>query len=277
MSIPIFFPIPRTRKGIQILMIILAVIFIGISTLTFINWSAEEKALKENGQPDFNTLDQSELKDDMIVTGAVNLAIDWYAEEYETNMCVRTSDESEVLYYLVPIYDANADGTINIRYFITFKAKPGDFDTMAQACNLMWSDDPISTMLTLENAKVDSLPDEFAQYLNEYVSDKSFYEHGSFIDWCVQYNILGTTERSVIESKISPYMIYRTGGPQSTLTTGIVFAGLAVICLLVYIVLKFRKGPITGVIDPPAKDDFSKVRAMETPTTESEYSDGYYR
>ncbi len=265
MSIPIFFAIPKTRKGLKITMIIFAVICIGLSVFAFISWSNEKQDIAESGQPDFNTLAQNELTDDMYVTGAIDLAIDYYAEDYETNSSgKRASDDSEALYYLVPVYESSADGTVNIRYFITYKAEPKDFDTMDAILTQTRSNDPMTAMLTLDYAQVDDLPESYQQYLSEYINSKDFYENGSFVDWCVEYNILGTTNRTEIASRIVPYMIRKTAGPDSPLTAGIVLAGLAVVFIIIFLVLHLVKGPIQGVIDEPKPDDFSKLREMET-------------
>jgi hypothetical protein len=123
-----------------------------------------------------------------------------------------------------------------------------------------WSDDPMTAMLTLEYAKVNSLSDELAQYMDEFANDKSFYENGSFIDWCIEYNILGTTNRAEIASRLAPYVIYRTSGPENTFIIACIFAGLAVMCLAIFLVLKLVRRPIKGVVDPAAPDDFSEVR-----------------
>jgi hypothetical protein len=266
--IPIVYPIPKTRKGLKIMMIIMIAISVGISIFVFISWAAEKKALEVNGQPDFNTLKQGELADGMTVTGTINLAVDWYAEEYETGYFgTRTSDDSEALYYLVPVYQSNADGTVAIQYFVTFKAKPKDFDTMDAVVNQTWSNDPMTALLTLDYADVDDLSGELAQYMNEYVNDKNFYENGSFIDWCVEYNILGTTNRTEIASKLAPYVISRTTGPENTFGIACLFAGIALVCLAIFLVLQLVKRPIKGVIDTtPMYEDFSKVRQMDDPS-----------
>ena len=177
---------------------------------------------------------------------------------------IRTSDDSEALYYLVPVYDSNADGTVSIRYFVTYEAKPKDFDTMEAIVTQTWSDVPLTAMLPLEYAEVDALPDELAQYMDEFATDKSFYENGSFIDYCVEFNLLGTTNRAEIASRLVPYVISRATGPENTFIVACIFAGLGVLCLVIFLVLLFVKRPIKGVIEEqPLAEDFSKLREME--------------
>jgi len=265
MAIPIFYAIPKTRKGMKITMLICAALLIGFSVISFISWSIQKQEIAESGQPDFNTLAQSELADNMYVTGTIDLAIDYYAEDYATDSSGnRTSDDSEALYCLVPVYESSADGTVNIRYFVTYKAEPKDFDTVEAIIAQTWSDDPMTAMIPLEYAQVYDLPEDYQQYLDEYINRKDFYENGSFTDWCVEYNILGTTNRAQIASKVAPYMIQKVDGPGTALTNALIFLGIALGCVIIFLVLHFVKGPIQGVIDEqPLTEDFSKLRDME--------------
>jgi len=273
MVVPVVYP--NTRHGLKILMIILAAVCLAISVFVFLSWYTEKKTLEENGQPDFNTLEQSDLTDGMYVSGNIELAMDCYAEEYDTTYGIRTSEESDALYYLVPVYDTNSDGTITIRYFVTYEAKPKDFDTMDQTVAQMWSNDPLTAKLTLGLSQVRDMPGDLQQYMDDWINDKAFYQNGSFVDWCIEYNIFGTTNREEIASKVTPYVIYRTSGPENSFIIACIFAGLAVLCFILFLVLKHVKRPIKGVVDTPLTEDFSRVREMDTPPAEGENHDGF--
>jgi hypothetical protein len=211
----------------------------------------------------------------MIVTGAVDLAIECYAEEYETGYFkIRTSDKSNALYYLIPVYDTNADGTIRIRYFITYEAKPEDFNTMDSIVAQTWDSSLASTPLEIENAEIADLPDDLVQYLTDWANDPGFYQNGSFIDWCAEYNVLGTTNREEIASRLTPYMIRRTSTAGTDITTAWIFLGFAVLSFGIMLIMIFVKAPIKGVVENPAKEDFSKLRSFEVPPAEKEHHEG---
>lgn len=61
--------------------------------------SVEE--IQQNGAPDFNTLSIEQIEERPYVSGNVEVVLECFAESYTTNYGVRTSDESEELYYLV--------------------------------------------------------------------------------------------------------------------------------------------------------------------------------
>lgn len=272
MSIPIFFPIPRTRKGIKILMAVLGTLCLAGALIVFILWSADQKTLRETGQADFNTLAQSELRDGMFVTGSIDIAIDWYAEKYETGYFKeRASDNSEALYYLIPIY--NADGFIS--YFITYEAKPMDFEAMEKIVAQTWSDNPLTEKITIENGEIRKLSNELQQYMRERIGDETFYENGSFIDWCAEYNVLGTSDLHEIESRFTPYIICSTPTAGTDITVAWFLLCMGILCFIFMLVMIFFKGPIKGVIDTPPREDFSKVRAMEPQSEETENQNGY--
>jgi hypothetical protein len=72
--------------------------------------------------------------------------------------------------------------------------------------------------------------------------------------------VFGTDDRTVIASKITPYMISSTNTAGTDPAIAWLFLGLAVVCLIILMVLIFNKAPIKGVVDPPEKDDFNKVK-----------------
>lgn len=253
MSIPIFFPIPRTRKGIKILMAVLGSLCIAGALIVFLLWSSDQKTLRETGQPDFNTLSQSDLRGDMFVTGSIDIAVDYFAEEYETGYFnERTSENSEALYYLIPIL--GTDG--NTSYFITYEAKPKDFDAMELIVAQTWSDDPVTEKITVGNGEIRELSSDLQQYMKEWANDEAFYENGSFIDWCAEYNVLGTSDHDVIASRLVPYVICSTYTAGTDITIAWFFLCIGILCFVVMLIMIFVKVPIKGVTETPPTEDF---------------------
>jgi hypothetical protein len=152
------FSLFKTRKNLILLLSLLTVSFIIITIFSYFSWSADQQTLKEKGQPDFNTLSQSELKDGLIVKGTIDMALDVYAEEYETTVGIRTSDDSEKLYYLVPVYDEDENGYITFKYLITYEAEPKEFDTMDEIIENTWGDQLGLKTFTVDNARIVGLP-----------------------------------------------------------------------------------------------------------------------
>ncbi len=261
MFIPIAFPMPRTRKGYIILTGILAVCLIVLALIALISWAANQRTLTEKGQPSFNTLPMNRLEDGMIVQGSINMAFDVYAENYETNFGVRTSDDSANLYYVVPIYDIGADGSVKINYFITFEANPKDYEAMEKIIEQTWSEVPAVTELRIENGSIIDLSDQNKQYFEDWSENPNFYEGGSFIDWCAEYNVFGTSDRGIIKSKLAPYMIYETDAVGTSFTLAAVFLAIAAVMLAAHFMLIFYKKPIKG-IDPPVDKGFRQLSEM---------------
>lgn len=240
----------RSRNGLIIRVAIVLVIFVVLTITTYNFWSSDQQALKENGQLNFNTLPLDKLKDGLIVKGSIDMALDKYAEEYETNLGFRTSGNSELIYYVVPVYDKAEDGSSVINYLITYKAVPADFEAMDAIVAKTWNGSRVSAGLTVENARISKLPGKIQQYFTEWAHDTQFYENGSFIDWCAENNIFGTDDRAVIESKMVPYMINKTA------TTGMdplyiwICLGVSVLMLIILLVLIFYKKPVKGAAVP---------------------------
>lgn len=252
--------IPRTRKGLIILLSVLFIICAGAAVFTYFSWSADQQALKTGGQPDFNTLSETDLKDGLIVTGKIDMALEAYAEEYDTTVGIRTSDDSETLYYVVPIYDEAADGSVSINYLITYKADPKDFDTLDAIVDYTWNDVAEPAPLAVENAEISTLPSDIKGYYTEWANDPTFYENGSFIDWCAEMDIFGTSDKAVIESKMVPFMIDRTSTAGTDPTIVWLFTGFSGLCLIILVVLLLRKKPISGIIDNTGDPDIMRPK-----------------
>jgi hypothetical protein len=217
---------PKTRNGVIIALSVLIVIFIGASAIIYFPWQSEQNTVKEKGRPDLYELSMEQLEDGLLVKGKVDLLFDAYAETYETVNESRTTEQSKELFYILPIYDSGGNGQINIRYFMTLKATSIDYDTLNRIVEQTWSDNKELTVFSIEHGEISKIRADIIQYLTEWEEDPGFYDGGSFIDWCVQYNILGTADENVIKSRIVPYMVAENGSSIVSLwfSCGIVLA-----------------------------------------------------
>lgn len=233
--------IPRTLKGVMNILTVGIVVCVLCFLTTMAFWVRDQQTLAKYGQPDFNTLSIDQLADGMIVSGTIDLSLGTFAETYETNNGVRTSEKSKSLYYVIPIYETDSDGYYVIQYCIGFKADPDEFTVMDQICEQTWleTDDPIK--LTVENGYIHVMDSDNWRYLMEWADDPSFYDNGSFIDWCAEYYIFGTDDREFITSRIVPYSIDKTKTAGVDLNTAWLFLGIGIILLLLLLILRQKK------------------------------------
>lgn len=252
MEVKMFYliPLPKTRKGAIILLAILSVAFIVTTFYIYSQWTKDQQELKENGKPHFNTITMDKLKNGLIVQGTIDMAFDVYAETYDTRLGIRTSSDSENLYYVVPIYDVDKDGVITFNYCMTFKADTKHFDNMEKILEQTWSDVADYTEIRIENGLIQDLSGDYKQFFYEWAEETDFYEGGTFIDWCVEYNVFNTTDKEIIKSKLVPYMIKETYTAGTNIEIAWFMLGLAVLSLIMLLVLIFRKKPIKGLDDP---------------------------
>ena len=238
--------------------------FSGLSHIAYFDWSRTYRIFQEKGRLDFNTLTEDQLKAGMCVQGVIDLALGVYAESYETELGIRTSDESSSLYYLIPIFDRAGDG--KIRYLFTFHAEPEDFDTLDKIVAQTWSGEPITTRLTVDDGYIGHLPDTIKRYFLEWAHDDTFYENGSFIDWCKEYNVFGTDDEAAIEARLVPFHIYRNVilSVESGPIYAWVFGGLSIALIIALVLLIRYKGPIKGFEDTPPKEDFNRVKELSS-------------
>ena len=250
-----------SRKTNMIICAVVAALCGAASIFFFITWGNEQQATTVVDKPSFNTLRIDQLKDDLETQGIIDMSFGTYAETYNTNWGIRTSDKSNSLFYLIPIYNVKEDGNPEFKYFISYKAYPDDFATMDKIEKQTWSYESDYTQLTIENGTIQKLPGQYQQYLKEWMETPDFYENGSFIDWCVENNIFGTNDRDVIESKVVPYMIINSGSSGSFLLPAVIFLSLCVFCVVLFLVLKFHKKPLKG-IDAPVDEGFRQMKEM---------------
>ncbi len=253
MSIPIPIVIPRTRKGVNIMFFVLLVASLIGAAIVLTLWTIDQNNLKEYGQPDFNTLSIDELKSGMIVKGKIDIAFDTFAEEYETEYGRRTSDQSEKLYYVVPVYNTDAEGYFDYQYVLCFITEPSDFQRMDEIFEQTWSDEDMDTKVTVTNGVITDMSGDIKQFYYEWADSPEFYDNGSFIDWCMEYNIFGTSDENEIRSRIVPYCISKTASAGTSLDgfwACIIFAALFTAAI---IAIKVFNKPMKGVDGPDDK------------------------
>lgn len=251
--------IPRTRKGWIILLSILAFACLLTAGILYSSYASDQKMLEEKGQPDFNTLSIDQLENNLIVNGTIVLAFDHYAESYETNMGIRTSSKSEELYYVIPVVEIDEEGYLYAKYVISFLADKKHFDVMDRIFDQTWFDTDYYAELQIENGRIVDLPNDVKPYFTQWLEDPFFYEGGTFVDWCVEYDIFGTQDREVIKSKITPYMIKEFGGIEANRDNAWILLAIGIALLLILLVLIFIKKPVK----PSVEQEFSELREMD--------------
>jgi hypothetical protein len=95
------------------------------------------------------------------------------------------------------------------------------------------------------------------------VGRHNIFDGGSFINWCAEYGIFGTQDKSLIRAKLVPYVIEESN-PGSAVA-GFIFLGFTVASLILLLVLIFRKKSfktITGIDD--GADSFRALRDMDS-------------
>ena len=264
MSIPIFFPLPKTRKAAKITMIIFIAVCIAVIAVIYSFWARDQKTLEEKGQPDFNMLSHTELEDGLIVKGGIVFAFDMFAETYEENFGMRTSEDSEDLYYVIPIIGENGDGSIEC--CIAFRARPSDFDKMEEILYQTYMEPDTITTLSIKNGVINNLRGDFLTYYHEWMEMPDFYEGGSFIDMCAEENIFGTTDKDEIRSRIAPFVLSKTAAAGVDINAAWFFAAIGGLCLICLLVLIFRKKPIKS-LDPPVEKGFDQLKDDDTNDT----------
>lgn len=158
-----------------------------------------------------------------------------FAEEYTTNYGIRLSDDSDKLYYLIPL--VTEEGYID--YFVTLEATERYYETLNQIYEETWDESlpAVYTELYLDDAKIRSLPFSIERILYDWCETGEFYQNGSFVDWCVASDFFGTTDSAEIVSHVLPYMIVPDSKPGGSALIGLVMTGIGLALLVVAVVL----------------------------------------
>jgi hypothetical protein len=223
------------RKSQGIALLILGVVLLGIGLMAFIGVQSDLKKYEAEGTRDFNQLTEAELSSKPYVEGRVEFVFEVFAEEYTTNYGIRLSDDSDKLYYLIPL--VTEEGYID--YFVTLEATERYYDTLNQIYEETWDESlpAVYTELYLDDAKIRSLPSSIERILYDWCETGEFYQNGSFVDWCVASDFFGTTDSAEIVSHVLPYMIVPDSKPGGSALIGLVMAGIGLALLVVAVVL----------------------------------------
>lgn len=242
---------PRFRA---FLMFIIVICSVGMIVL-FVNWVIDQINLSTNGEPDFNTLTQSEMKDGLFVTGTIDNTVGPYAEDYTVKNSRRTSAFPGNYYYLVPIY-ANEGATIEC--FVSYKAGfLGDSQRIENIIGKMYGETGRKPLI-LEHGRMIGLDSEQKSILKNWVSSNDFYENGSFVDYCVEHNLMGTTDKDVILSKILTYSIEKTNSAGINLAdVGYIAVPIGVCAIILLIIHRYDK---TKIKKKPQVNEFEALK-----------------
>lgn len=240
----------------------IAVILLLVSAaIVIITWSVSHKTFNKENLAVLNTLEESKVEDGLPVRGTIDLAFDIMAEEYETTNGMRSSDNSSKLYYIVPVFEADDEGYITVNYLLVYESLPLNFDVMDKILEQTYVEPEEWTTLELDSAIIRKLPADLEGYLNEWKSNESYYDNGSFVDWCIENQVFGTDDAAAVSDKIKPYMITDTSG---SLTLVWVLVPIAAVLLIVLLVLRRIKKPApAGEVNPDTTDAASSEKISE--------------
>jgi uncharacterized membrane protein len=241
-------------KKITMMAAALFIIITAVTILILFQWSADRQSLKENGQPDFNTLPEAGYKDGLIVKGNIDIVLGSYAEKGRTSFSIRISEDSESVYYVLPVYDEDEYGNLEFKYLITYLAGPADYEKMDEICINTWNYEVGAASLNVENARIHALPNDIRQFFYDWAqTPDEFWNGGTFFDWCAETQIFGTDDKAIIGSKLVPFMIDKINAAGTDPTVIWIFAGVSVIMLIILIALirRDRRRNASGAPDGP--------------------------
>ena len=119
------------------------------------------------------------------VTGELGYAVDICAEKTTSKKVfgITTSTKSDLLYYIVPIWDAN-----NEMYFVTAAvstAKSGEMDSLVEA---FWSEDEGSASTDVDGV-ISKTNKEVAQFMKEWFTSDGYFTAAEAEKYCLPYTI----------------------------------------------------------------------------------------
>ncbi len=142
-----------------------------------------------------------------------------------------------------------------------YESLPLNFDVMDKILEQTYVEPEEWTTLELDSAIIRKLPADLEGYLNEWKNNESYYDNGSFVDWCIENQVFGTDDAAAVSDKIKPYMITDTSG---SLTLVWVLVPIAAVLLIVLLVLRRIKKPApAGEVNPDTTDAASSEKASE--------------
>ncbi|MCH5278958.1 MAG: DUF308 domain-containing protein [Christensenellaceae bacterium] len=204
----------RVSKPIAVFVMIIALIVLVCGAASLIKNAKEYKEYNSSEVQNFKMLSDYGISQKPYVEGQISFVIDAYSDDQASNLGIRLFSGSKVFYWLIPLFDDHG----MIESFITLEAPAKYWDTLAQICQETWSVDAPSkpTTLYITDAKIDDLHPVTRGMLEYWCEQTEFYENGDFIDWCIESDLFGTSERDVILSKLLPYMIVMEAKPSLT-------------------------------------------------------------
>ncbi len=252
----------QIRSG-GIALIVMALVLVVAGGVAFFAAQRDLAQYEAEGARDFNLLSPEELEGKPYVHGYVEAVFEVYAEEYTTMYGVRSSDKSDKLYYLIPILEDGHDP-----YFLSIEATPDYYSALDSIYDWTWDYETTAECpeLYLEDARIAPLSSDMKDILYDWCVTGEFYENGSFVDWCIEYDFLGTNDVDELLSHVLPYMIVPHQEPGSTAGSMLAVAGAGVILLILGILLLAKaKAAKTAEAASVASSAFDPAPAAPAP------------
>lgn len=157
-----------------------------LSVALFLGGLFQWNQWNEKGE-DLNQVSLDDSCPGKMVEGKIMANYGTFAEEYETTLSFRTSDDSEKLYYIIPIGESGK--------FIAFMTTGENYDAMSQLMidTLDYNAGKISTIKGVEvRGKLHQMSNSTMSYMVSYFQET---------------NLLGTDKEEEIKDYISPYVL----------------------------------------------------------------------
>lgn len=222
----------QTAPRFRIFLFIILAICILACSITLINWIVDQINLASNGQPDFNELAQDELKNGLFVTGTVKCAYGPYAID-DLNKYTKEPDITDDYIYLVPIF--SEDGFVE--YFISYETSI-DGSEMYDLSSYFAGETDEYKPYYIEHARMKNMERDLRWIVQSWVQEEVYYEGGSFIDYCIENNMLDTTDNDEILSKFVPFVLMKQHGAGISLDTFFQFGAIGLICVGLLLIIR---------------------------------------
>lgn len=229
--------LPSRRNIVRFLFILLLIMLLSAAAI-IIAWGIQHQTLNEEELADLSTLPQSAIADGLPIRAEIDLALDTFAEEYETTGTLHASEKTTKLFYIVPVYGVDEDGYLIFNYLLVYQCMPKNINQMDSVLEQTYTDVDDYTSLNLRSGLIRKLPDELIGFFNGWSNNKSYYSNGSFIDWCAESGVFGTSDKDVIKSKILPYMIVDTSGGMDFVWVLLPASSVIFLVMMLFIVIK---------------------------------------
>lgn len=226
-SMPVFSL--KSKKGIMVLSVIILTASLIVAAVFFVLWCVDQNNKKT--LPDLFKLDGSDFKDGLYVQGMINSALGSFTAESAAESGVSTSGDGTSRYYIIPLYEFKS-GLIQTNYFIAFKADPMEFSKMDGIVKQITGDHDNYTELHIAKGRIGLIPDAAKPEYYAWFDSNPFGGYNSVMDWCIDTDAFGTSDKDEIRAHFLPVFIDETGTGLAVFWVCLIVAAVAIVTFL---------------------------------------------